>query len=98
MKNGGLVFSCFFFSIVLYAAPALDDTILVKNRIQLLHRIEQLQVKEVQTTLQGAFPSSRKYFFRTLDQDPGIKTILDPGSATLGFVSFLITLYCEKNS
>ncbi len=63
MKNGGLVFSCFFFSIVLYAAPALDDTILVKNRIQLLHRIEQLQVKEVQTALQGAFPSSRKYYF-----------------------------------
>jgi hypothetical protein len=63
MKKGGLVFLCFFFSILLYAKPALEDTIPFKNRIQLLQRIEQLQVKEVQSALYGAFPSSRKYYF-----------------------------------
>ena len=63
MKKGGLVFLCFFFSIVLYAAPALDDTIHIKKRIQLLQQIEQLQVKEVQTALHGAFPSYRKYYY-----------------------------------
>ena len=65
MKKGGLVFLCFFFSILLYAAPALEDTILIKKRIQLLQRIEQLQVKEVQSALYGAFPSSRKYYYST---------------------------------
>ncbi|MFZ4103859.1 MAG: hypothetical protein ACOYKI_03925 [Sediminibacterium sp.] len=63
MKKGGLVFLCFFFSIVLYAAPALDDTIHIKKRIQLLQQIEQLQVNEVQTALHGAFPSYRKYYY-----------------------------------
>jgi hypothetical protein len=63
MKKGGLVFLCFFFSILLYAKPALEDTIPLKNRIQLLQRIEQLQVKEVQSALYGAFPSSRKYYY-----------------------------------
>jgi len=63
MKKGGLVFLCFFFSILLYAKPALEDTIPFKNRIQLLQRIEQLQVKEVQSALYGAFPSSRKYYY-----------------------------------
>ena len=63
MKKGGLVFLCFFFSILLYAAPALDDTIYIKKRIQLLQSIEQLQVKEDISGLSGAFPSFRKYFF-----------------------------------
>ena len=63
MKKGGLVFLCFFFSILLYAAPALEDTIYIKKRIQLLQRIEHLQVKEVQSNLYGAFPSSRKYYY-----------------------------------
>jgi hypothetical protein len=63
MKKGGLVFLCFFFSIVLYAAPVLDDTVHIKKRIQLLQQIEQLQVKEVQTALHGAFPSYRKYYY-----------------------------------
>ena len=65
MKKGGLVFLCFFFSILIYAAPALEDTILIKKRIQLLQSIEQLQVKEVQSALYGAFPSSRKYYYST---------------------------------
>jgi len=65
MKKGGLVFLCFFFSILLYAKPALEDTILIKKRIKLLQRIEQLQVKEVQSALYGVFPSSRKYYYST---------------------------------
>jgi len=64
MEKGGLVFLCFFFSIVLYGAPILEDSIHIKERIQLLQRIEQLQVKDSAIALYGAFPSSRKYYYR----------------------------------
>ena len=63
MKKGGLVFICFIFSLLLYADPVLDDSNHIKKRIQLLERIEQLQVKDIQSELNGAFPSSRKYFY-----------------------------------
>jgi hypothetical protein len=65
MKKGGLVFISIVSSIVLYATPILDDTIFTKKRIQLLERIEQLQVKDNASLLHGAFPSSRKYYFST---------------------------------
>jgi hypothetical protein len=65
MKKGGLVFLCFIFSLLLYADPVLDDSNHIKKRIQLLERIEQLQVKDIQSELNGAFPSSRKYFYST---------------------------------
>jgi hypothetical protein len=63
MKKGGLIFLCLFPTILLYAKPVLDDSIHLNKRIQLLQRIEQFQVKEIQSTLYGAFPSSRKYFY-----------------------------------
>ena len=46
MKKGGLVLLCIFSSTFLYAAPVLDDSLFTKKSIQLLQRIEQLQVKE----------------------------------------------------
>ena len=63
MKKTVLVFLCFFFSILIYARPALDDSILVKKRIQLLRSLEYLQVNEEANLLNGAFPSLRKYYF-----------------------------------
>jgi hypothetical protein len=63
MKKGGLVFLCFFFSILLYAAPVLDDSIFTKKSIQLLQRIQQLQVKKEASALNGSFPSLRKYYY-----------------------------------
>jgi hypothetical protein len=63
MKKTVLVFLCFFFSILIYARPALDDSILVKKRIELLLSLEQLQVNEEASLLNGAFPSLRKYYF-----------------------------------
>jgi hypothetical protein len=63
MKKGGLVFISIVSSIVLYATPILDDTIFTKKRLQLLERIEQLQVKDNASSLYGAFPSSRKYYY-----------------------------------
>jgi len=65
MKKGGLVFISIVSSVVLYAAPILDDSIFTKKRIQLLERIEQLQVKDNASALYGAFPSSRKYYYST---------------------------------
>ena len=63
MKKTVLVFLCFFFSILIYARPALDDSILVNKRIELLLSLEQLQVNEEASLLNGAFPSLRKYYF-----------------------------------
>jgi len=63
MKKTVLVFLCFFFSILIYARPALDDSILVKKRIQLVRSLEYLQVNEEANLLNGAFPSLRKYYF-----------------------------------
>jgi hypothetical protein len=63
MKKGGLVFISIVYSVVLHAAPILDDSIFTKKRIQLLERIEQLQVKDTSNSLNGAFPSSRKYYY-----------------------------------
>jgi hypothetical protein len=63
MKKGGLVFLCFFFSILLYAAPVLDDSIFTNKSIQLLKRIQQLQVKTEASALNGSFPSLRKYYY-----------------------------------
>jgi hypothetical protein len=63
MKKGGLVFLCFFFSILLYATPVLDDSIFTKKSIQLLQRIQQLQVKKEASALNGSFPSFRKYYY-----------------------------------
>ena len=63
MNKGGLVFISMVFSIILFAAPILDDTTFAKKRIQILQRIEQLQVKDNASTLNGAFPSSRKYYY-----------------------------------
>lgn len=65
MKKGGLVFISILSSVVLYAAPILDDSIFTKKRIQLLERIEQLQIKDNASVLYGAFPSSRKYYYST---------------------------------
>ena len=65
MKKGGLVFISMVYSIVLYAAPTLDDSTFIYNRTQLLRVIEQLQVKENKSALYGAFPSTRKYYFST---------------------------------
>jgi hypothetical protein len=65
MKKGGLVFISIVSSIVLYATPILDDTIFTKKRLKLLERIEQLQVKDYASSLNGAFPSSRKYYYST---------------------------------
>jgi len=73
MKKGGLVFLCFIFSMLLYAAPVLDDSTYFKKRIQLLQRIEQLQVKEDQSVLKGAFPSFRKYYYsRKLKEEDNV--------------------------
>jgi hypothetical protein len=63
MKKGGLVLLYIFSSIFLYAAPVLEDSLFTKKSIQLLQRIEQLQVKQEAGLLKGAFPSSRKYYF-----------------------------------
>jgi len=63
MKKGGLVLLCIFSSIILYAAPVLDDSLFTKKSIQLLQRIEQLQLKEEVGLLKGGFPSSRKYYY-----------------------------------
>ncbi|MEI8142111.1 MAG: hypothetical protein WCG90_04515 [Chitinophagia bacterium] len=63
MKKTVLVFLCFFFSILIYAKPSLDDSILVKKRIQLVRSLEYLQVNEEANLLNGAFPSFRKYYF-----------------------------------
>ncbi len=63
MKKGGLVLLYIFSSIFLYAAPVLEDSLFTKKSIELLQRIEQLQVKEEAGLLKGAFPSSRKYYF-----------------------------------
>jgi hypothetical protein len=65
MKKGGLVLLCIFSSTFLYAASVLDDSLFTKKSIQLLQRIEQLQVKEDLSALFGAFPSFRKYFYST---------------------------------
>ena len=63
MKKGGLFISFIFYWSILYAAPVLDDSLFTKKSIQLLQRIEQLQVKDDLSALSGAFPSSRKYYF-----------------------------------
>jgi hypothetical protein len=63
MKKGGLVLLCIFSSTFLYAAPVLDDSLFTKKSIQLLQRIEHLQVKEDLSALSGAFPSFRKYYY-----------------------------------
>jgi hypothetical protein len=63
MKKGGLVFLCVLSSILLYAAPVLDDSLFTKKRIELLQRIEQIQLKEEAALLKGGFPSSRKYYY-----------------------------------
>ena len=63
MKKGGLFLSFIFYWSILYAAPVLDDSLFTKKSIQLLQRIEQLQVKDDLSALSGAFPSSRKYYF-----------------------------------
>lgn len=63
MKKGGLVLLCIFSSTLLYAAPVLEDSLFTKKSIQLLQHIEQLQVKEDLSTLSGAFPSFRKYYY-----------------------------------
>jgi len=63
MKKGVLVLLCIFSSIIPYAAPVLDDSLFTKKSIQLLQRIEQLQVKDSASSLNGAFPSSRKYYY-----------------------------------
>ena len=63
MKKTVLVFLCFFFSILIYAKPSLDDSILIKKRIQLVRSLEYLQVNEEANLLNGAFPSLRKYYF-----------------------------------
>jgi len=63
MKKGGLVLLYIFSSIFLYSAPVMEDSLFTKKSIELLHRIEQLQVKQEAGLLKGAFPSSRKYYF-----------------------------------
>jgi hypothetical protein len=63
MKKGGLVFLCVLSSMLLYAAPVLDDSLYTRKRIELLQRIEQLQLKEQVVLLKGGFPSSRKYYY-----------------------------------
>jgi hypothetical protein len=63
MKKGGLVFLYFFSYFVLSAAPVLDDSFYTKKSVRLLQLIDQLQVKEDISSLSGAFPSFRKYFY-----------------------------------
>ena len=63
MKKVGFIILCIFYSIVLYAAPVLEDSIHLKKRIHLLHLMDQLQVKEDEGLMSGSFPSLRKYYF-----------------------------------
>ena len=61
MKKGFLFISMLVLSIGLYAAPALNDSI-VDQRKALLQLIADLQTKNDPTNLNGSFPSFRKYF------------------------------------
>ena len=62
MKKGLLFVSFFVLSIVLHAAPVLDDSVL-NQRTKLLNLIADLQTNNDTSDLNGAFPSYRKYFY-----------------------------------
>lgn len=72
MKKGLLFVSLFVLSIVLHAAPMLDDTSL-NQRVELFKKISNLQIQNGSPHLNGAFSSYRKYYFSgRLEQEDNV--------------------------
>ena len=73
MKNGVLFILMFVLSILLTAAPIVEDSTVFRQRLDLLKTLAPLQLTHDHGALKGSFPSFRKYFYsRQLKQEDNV--------------------------